>query len=77
MDKDLVHKKPSSLLAASDVKSESNGNGNGHDSHDRRESASKNGAAASSDAHTGDTVRTPKKRRKVNHGESLLSVRTG
>lgn len=75
MDRDLLHKTATRIAPAGDIKTESNGNGNGHGF---GKAASNNGhasAAATADSSNGDALRTPKKRRKVNHGEFSLTRR--
>lgn len=73
MDRDLLHKTATRIAPAGEVKNESsNSNGDGFGkAAGQSKAASNNGhapAAATNDSNNGDT-RTPKKRRKVNHGE--------
>ena len=68
MDRDLLHKTATRIAPAGDVKTESNGHGYGKAA-GQNKIASNNGHVSAHDGNSGDISRTPKKRRKVNHGK--------
>ncbi|KJR83955.1 uncharacterized protein SPSK_00276 [Sporothrix schenckii 1099-18] len=74
MDRDLLHKTATRIAPAGETKTESNGNGNGTGKGSGSKAASNNdhaSEAAAADNNNGNG-RTPKKRRKVNHGSPPL-----
>ncbi|CAK7219416.1 Transcription factor [Sporothrix bragantina] len=75
MERDLLHKTATRIAPAGDVKTEGNGNGYGKAA-GQSKAASNNGHAAVTDSNSGDTSRTPKKRRKVNHAYDMRSGTT-
>jgi hypothetical protein len=80
MDGDLLHKTATRIAPAGDIKAESNSNGHGFGkAAEHNKAMSNNGhasAAATADSNNGES-RTPKKRRKVNHGEFSKTRRSG
>ncbi|CAK7236024.1 Transcription factor [Sporothrix eucalyptigena] len=72
MDRDLLHKSATRIAPAGDVKAEGNGNDYGKAAAQNK-AASNNGHTATADSNSGDATRTPKKRRKVNHGDTSVA----